>query len=176
MTPFQGISGCASRNAPDPGPKSLGGDDVDLAAQQLLDVDQESAHVQQGAAGGQLHEQIDVTVRTPLPPSDRAEHPHIAHAVDLRKTLDLHAACTKISERHHTLASTQGPRTSRRRARHGPRLRRWLQSPTACAGSASRDRSAGPMRMAPTSRSPTAAWRPHAPRSPSPALAARPPR
>ena len=77
------------------GPKPAGSDHVDLSAKQGFQVDLKLRVVEQAPAELEVHEDVDVTVRTRLSPGHGSEHADIAGAMTLGDGQDLVAGLQK---------------------------------------------------------------------------------
>jgi hypothetical protein len=77
------------------GPKPAGSDHVDLSAKQGFQVDLKLRVVEQAPAELEVHEDVDVTVRTRLSPGHGSEHTDIAGAMTLGDGQDLVAGLQK---------------------------------------------------------------------------------
>ncbi len=70
-------------------------DDVYTHAQEFLKILEQADVIKEGCTWLEVHEQIQVAVRTGLPPSDRAEHSDPMSPALPRNAKDLRASATK---------------------------------------------------------------------------------
>lgn len=65
------------------------GHDIDSAAEEVLDIHQQSAKCEPRSLGGQRNQQVDVAGVVRIAPSHRPEYPYLAHSVAFGEGQDL---------------------------------------------------------------------------------------
>ena len=79
--------------------QSIVGHDIYAAAQQVLEVFQQAAQVEQGTPWLGLDQQVHIAGLRGLTACHRAKDPHVAGAVSLRQSQNIRAACHKGLQR-----------------------------------------------------------------------------
>ena len=74
--------------------QGLGLDDVDLSAQQVLQILNECDVIEQAPAGIEIDQEVQIAVGLSLTSGYRTEYAYVARAVLLRDTHDLIAVCS----------------------------------------------------------------------------------